>query len=140
MWDKLGLDEIGSFPETADGNKYVLTLTDLLSKWVESASIKQKSAENVAQVLCKLFFHFGPPNKIITHQGREFVNALNEKLFTTFKIQHLISSAYHPQTNGQDERTNHTIKTALGKLVNSDKSNWDDYINPIMFAINRKAQ
>ena len=68
------------------------------------------------------------------------MNALNEKLFTTFKIQHLISSAYHPQTNGQDERTNRTIKTALGKLVNSDKSNWDDYINPIMFAINTNKQ
>ena len=54
------------------------------------------------------FFRFGQPNKIITDQGREYVNALNDKLFTTFKIQHLISSAYHPQTNGQDERTNYS--------------------------------
>ena len=65
-WDKLGLDLIGPFPETANGNKYVITLTDLFSKWVEAAPIKQKSAENVAQVLCNLFFRFGPPNKIIT--------------------------------------------------------------------------
>ena len=135
-WHKLGLDLIGPFRETADGNKYVITLTDLFSKWVEAAPINQKSADNVAQVLCNLFFRFSPPNKIITDQGWEFVNDLNEKLFTTFKIQHPISSAYHSQTNGQDERTNRTIKTALFKLVNSDKSKWDDYINPIIFAIN----
>ena len=91
---------------------------------MEAAPIKQKSAENVAQVLCNFIFCLDSPYKIITDQGREFVNALNEKLSTTFKIQHLISSAYHPQTNDQDERTNRKmIKTALGKLVNSDKSN-----------------
>ena len=102
--------------------------------------IKSKSAENVARVLIDLFFRFGPPNKIITDQGREFVNAVNENLFATVNVKHLISSAYHPQTNGQDERTNRTLKTALGKLVNKEKTNWDELINPILFAIRTSKQ
>ena len=87
-----------------------------------------------------LFFHFGPPNKVITDQGREFVNELNESLFSKFKVKHLITSAYHQQTNGQDELTNRTIKTALAKLVNQDKNNWDDFINPVLFAIRTSQQ
>ena len=112
-WDILGMDLIGPFPETEKRHKYIVTITDLFSKCVEAVLIPQKTSEQVANVLMDLFFHFGPPNKVITDQGREFVNELNESLFSKFKVKHLITSAYHPQTNGQDERTNRTIKTAL---------------------------
>ena len=61
-------------------------------------------------------------------------------MFSKFKVKHLITSAYHLQTNGQDERTNRTIKTALAKLINQDKNNWDDFINPVLFAIHTSQQ
>ena len=42
----------------------------------------------------------------MSDQDREFVNALNDKVFEMAGIEHRVSSAYHPQTNGLDERMN----------------------------------
>ena len=57
----------------------------------------------------------------ISDQGREFVNALNSELCKLTGVDHRISSAYHPQTNGQDERFNQTIQRSLRKMVNEDQ-------------------
>ena len=51
-----------------------------------------------------------------------------------FKTDHHISSAYHPQTNGQWERDNRTLKESLSKLVNDQGNNWDQYIPGVLFA------
>ena len=57
-WDTLGMDLIGPFTETKSGHKYIVTITDLFSKWVEAVPILPKTAENVANVVIDVFFRF----------------------------------------------------------------------------------
>ena len=140
LWEFLGIDLIGPLPLTTQGNKYILTVTDLWSKYVEAFSIPEKSAFVVFKCLTTMFYRFGPPKKILSDQGREFVNGLNEFLFSTFNIRHLITSAYHPQTNGQDERTNQIIKRALSKVANETQDNWDTLLEPVLFGLRTCVQ
>ena len=42
-------------------------------------------------------------------------------------IKHSVTSAYHPQSNGQDERTNQTFKRALNKYTNNEMNDWDRF-------------
>ena len=87
-------------------------------------------------VLCTLLtsYRYGCPKIFISDQGREFVNKVNENLFRHCNIQHRVSSAYHPQTNGLVERYNQTLQRSLVKLVNQQQDNWDDFIDGVLFA------
>lgn len=80
-------------------------------------------------VLCRI----GCVDVLITDQGREFVNHLNAKMFKRHSIDHRISSAYHPQTNGLVERFNRTLQDALRKVVNTDGTDWDLYIKEVLY-------
>ena len=134
-WELVGIDLIGPFNTTASGNRFILTCTCLWSKYAEAYAIPDKSAVTVAEKLLKMFWQYGPPAKILTDNGREFVNKCNDLLFEKFGIRHLVTLAYHPQTNGQDERTNQTLKRRLGKLCNKQQNDWDEKLEAIMFGI-----
>ena len=46
-----------------------------------------------------------------------------------------MTSAYHPQSNGLVERLNQTIQSILLKVVNDHQNNWDELLDPVLFAI-----
>ena len=54
-------------------------------------------------------------------------------MFKLTGIEHKISSPYHPQTNGLDERTNQTLTRALIKFSEA-KENWDENIDAALYA------
>ena len=111
-----------------------MTCTDYFSKWPEATALKTKDADGVAAFLYQLMTRHGVANIVMSDQGREFVASVNKTLFELTGTDHRISSAYHPQTNGLDERMNQTLTKSLLKLVNVNKDNWDLLIDPVLFA------
>jgi len=73
-WNVVGMDLMGPFPTSPQGNMYVLTMTDLFTKWVFAKSLKCKTAVEVAKGVLQAFNAYGLVERIITDQGREFVN------------------------------------------------------------------
>ena len=65
---------------------------------------------------------------------------VNAKMCEKLGISRSITSAYHPQTNGLDERTNQTLKARLSKLVNEHQDNWDNYLEEVAFSIRTQKQ
>ncbi|KAK2140434.1 hypothetical protein LSH36_1353g00041 [Paralvinella palmiformis] len=112
----MGISLIGLFQTTASGNRYVCTMTDLFSKYVFAEAIPY----GCQRCPCPMSYLYGPPHSMISDQGREFVNELNDNVFTLLGIRHSVTSAYHPQSNGQDECTNKTVKHALAKYTNEE--------------------
>ena len=49
-------------------------------------------------------------------------------------IEHRVSSAYHPQTNGLDKRMNQTVTKAIVKYLNPDQDDGDEHIDAILFS------
>lgn len=72
--------------------------------------------------------------------GRKYtiiiVLQINKHLFELTGVDHRISSAYHPQTNGLDERFNQTLHVVNGltKMVGEKQDQWDEYLDVILFA------
>ena len=78
----------------------------------------------------------GLPAIITTDQGTEFKNKLNDELMKTFNIDHQLTTAYHPQANGLDERFNQTLTNSIVKYVESNWENWDVHLDQVEFAYN----
>ena len=133
VWNHIGIDLVGPLPETIRGNKYIITATDYFSKWPEAAPLPDKTAVGVANFLFSLFCRHGWPKFLSSDQGREFVNAVSHCLFQLTGIEQRISSPYHPQTNGLDERTNQTLVKSLIKL-SSSQNDWDLNIDAALYA------
>uniref|UniRef100_A0A7N8Y8R1 Gypsy retrotransposon integrase-like protein 1 n=1 Tax=Mastacembelus armatus TaxID=205130 RepID=A0A7N8Y8R1_9TELE len=74
VWEVIGIDVMGPLPKTVEGFQYILTATDYFSKWVEAFPLKTKSATEVGRHICSIIYRHGCPKRIITDQGREFVN------------------------------------------------------------------
>ena len=67
-------------------------------------------------------------------QGLEFCNHIMSNLEQLTGFKQKVTSAYHPQSNGLDERLNQTLKAALQKLVNESQDDWDHLIDNVLFA------
>ncbi|XP_023701118.2 uncharacterized protein [Paramormyrops kingsleyae] len=138
VWELIGIDLSGPLPKTSTGFQYILMATDYFSKWVEAFPQKTKSAVEVAKNLCALIYRLGCPQRILSDQGQEFVNQINDKLCKLLSIERSIIAAYHPQTNVLDETTNDDLKRALKELVNQQQNHWDLCLDATLFSLRSK--
>ena len=112
---------MGPFP-VSFGNIYILPAMDYVSKWVEATTCSKNDANTVVRFLQRnILSRFGTPRTIISDGGSHFANKVFDKLMSRYGIKHIMSLAYHPQTNGQVEISNKEIKKILEKTVSSSK-------------------
>jgi transposase InsO family protein len=138
IFERWGIDIVGPLKVTERGNKYIVVAMDYFSRWPEARAIKSANAETVAtfiyeEIICR----FGAPKKIQSDQGTHFVNEIIKNLTERFRIKHSLSSPYHPQSNGLVERFNKTLCEGIAKVADSI-FDWDNYIQPVLFAYRTK--
>lgn len=99
--------------------------------------IKKITAPQLAQVLIKeiIWFH-GLPDLIVTDCGLLFTSAFYSSLCYALKIKKKLSTAFHPQTDGQTERQNSTMEQYLRAYVNFTQDNWVSLLPMAEFAYN----
>ena len=86
VWYLVGMDLIGPFKPSVLGYKFVLTMTDYFSKYVEATPIIDKSVDSVAKGIYKIYCRQGAPVHIITDQGKEFVNQVWVAIYSELYI------------------------------------------------------
>ena len=115
---------MGPFPSSF-GNIYILLAVDYVSKWVKETAYPKNDANTVVGFLQRnILSRFGTPRTIISDGGSHFANKVFEKLMNTYGIKHIMSLAYHSQTNGQVEISHREIKKILEKSVSSSRRDW----------------
>lgn len=116
----------------------IMTITDKLSKMVTLILGRENwTAVQWADAFFKHYYRrWGIPQKIITDRGKIFLGEFWTSLFKILRTDLLVTTAYHPQSDGQSERTNQIVEIALRHLVNNSKSNWSIFLGDIEFTIN----
>ena len=82
----------------------------------------------------------GIPSVITTDQGREFRNEINRVLMDAFGIEHRLTTAYHPQANGLDERFNQTLVNTIVKFTGEKRDTWDEMLPEVVYGYNTSVQ
>src|SRR5688572_11700248 len=104
-FERIGIDFVRPLEKTKNGNRYILVVTDYLTKWPEAKPIKEATSENVVQFIYeRIICRHGCAKIILSDRGTHFRNKIVDGLCQTFEIKHKLSSPYHPETNGLVER------------------------------------
>ena len=100
------------------GHKYLLVFVDTFSGWVEAFPTKHETAKVVTKKLLEeIFPRFGMPQVLGTDNGPAFVSQVSQSVAKLLGIDWKLHCAYRPQSSGQVERMNRTIKETLTKLT-----------------------
>jgi transposase InsO family protein len=100
-------------------------MVDYVSKWVEAIPRRKASTEeSIAMIKSMIFPRFGTPRILISDGGTHFIGKNFKKCLSKLEIEHRISTAYHPQTNGQAETSNRQLKSILNKTIEKGGKDW----------------
>ena len=127
-FERVSMDLV-SYSEVSDNNnKYVLTLQDDLTRFVQAYPIPDKEAVTVAKRILHFCQHYGVPKRFHSDQGTEFTNNVLKQLTRFLGSNHTFNTAYHPQSNGALERFHATLRDHIRMYHNRRLKNWDSII------------
>ena len=116
--------DIVTMPES-NGFTHLLTMIDRFTRWPAAVPIKDITAESVIDAFALGWVaEFGVPQKITSDRGSQFTSAIWSQLLKTWGIQHCLTTAYHPESNGMVERLHRRLKESLIALCDGNPHRW----------------
>ena len=113
-------------PGKRTGARYIITVTNYLTRWEEDALVVDCNATTTTRFLFdNIVTRFGCPRLLMSDQGSHFINRIVSTLTEELQIQHKKSTLYHPQANGAMEAFNKILEHALTKVCNANHKDWD---------------
>ena len=135
----LTMDFIGPFTpaKTNEKMRYILHVVCRLTKRTWAIATQSMDATETANSFLHYVFRMtGLPDSITSDQGSSFISQVWQNLCKRLDIKHNLSTAYHPQTDGQTERANKTLEVYLRHYVNYHQDDWPEWLPLAEFSIN----
>jgi hypothetical protein len=135
----LSIDFIVALPETPDKMNCLLTVTDKFTKYVRLIPGREQDAATAwaRRFFDEIFRFWGMPTRIISDRDPKFTSTFWKCLFRQCRTDLCMTTAYHPSADGQAERTNQTVETALRcLLVGEHVETWSQRLPEVEYALN----
>src|SRR3954469_16966751 len=114
-WEQVSMDFIVQLPKTKAGFDAIVVFVDTFSKMTHFAPTK--TTTSAPDTACIFFDHVfrlhGLPKSIVSDRDAKFTSKFWKTLFQTMGTKLAMSTAFHPQTDGQTERANRTLEDML---------------------------
>ncbi|XP_072174277.1 uncharacterized protein [Diadema setosum] len=138
---RVAVDLVGPIkPATTRGHRYILTLVDYATRYPEAVPLRNIDTPTVAEALLSIYSRVGFPKEMLTDRGAQFTSDIMREVSRLLSIRHVTTTPYHPQCNGLVERFNGTLKQMLNKMCEERPTDWDRYIDPLLFAYRETPQ
>ena len=145
-WKDLSMDFVTGLSKSKDwrGVEYdsILVIVDRLTKMVHyEPAFTTLDAEQLAKVLIEAVIKYhGLPDSIVTDRGSLFTSKFWSSLCYYLTIKRRLSTAFHPQTDGQTRRQNSTMKAYLRAYSRFEQDDWVQWLPMSEFAYNNSRQ
>jgi RNase H-like domain found in reverse transcriptase/Reverse transcriptase (RNA-dependent DNA polymerase)/Integrase zinc binding domain/Retroviral aspartyl protease/Chromo (CHRromatin Organisation MOdifier) domain len=142
-WHTVTMDFIVQLPRTPAGYDAIFVVVDKLSK---RAYFIPTHTNATAVATARLFFRHivavghGVPSVIVSDRDSKFTSLFWKSLWSLLDTKLLMSTAFHPQTDGQTERMNRTLEQMLRAYTNKNQNNWDELLPYAEMAYNNSKQ
>jgi hypothetical protein len=127
----VSLDFVEGLP-MSHGYNCILIVVDLFSKFSHFIAVKHPfTALSIAKLfMTNVYRLHGLPTALVSNHDKIFTSTLWRELFRLAGVSLRLSSAYHPQSDGQTERVNQCMETFLRCFANAAPAKWFDYLHP----------
>ncbi|KAI3712403.1 hypothetical protein L1987_70959 [Smallanthus sonchifolius] len=141
-WETLAMYFITKLPRTSSGYDSIWVIIDRLTKSAHFLPIREDyRVEKLARIyIDEIVSRHGVPLNIISDRDARFTSQFWQSLQTALGTRLDLSTAYHPQTDGQTERTIQTLEDMLRACVIDFGGNWDSHLSLIEFSYNNSYQ
>ena len=132
------MDLVGPIhPPSSRGNKYVLTVIDMLTGITMAVPIKNKNAETICEAYRdNVYCIFGGSSRILTDNGLEFKNKEMQEVCDTLGLKHIFSPVYTPQSKGCLEGWHRFFKACIAKHIHGGGVEWEELVPLAVSAYN----
>jgi len=129
LWSHILADFITKLP-LAQGYNAILVVCNQFSKITHFiATTERMSAEGLAKLFRDHIWKLhGLPESIVLDRGVQFAAGIMKELNHLLEIQTKLSTAYHPQINGQTERINQELEQYLRVFIDHRQEQWPDWL------------
>ncbi|CAI5460568.1 unnamed protein product [Closterium sp. Yama58-4] len=137
-WQVVTMDFIMALPRTVRGHDAIFVVVDKFSRAAHFIPTHgQVTAEEAATLFVDNVVRLhGVPDSIISDRDPRFTSKFWKQLFALFGTRLAMSSAYHPETDGQTERVNQTLEQILRSITMHDAEAWEKKVSMAEFAYN----
>jgi len=130
----VSIDIVGPLPVQQSGYRFLLTIIDHASRWLEAVPLTNIRADTCARAFVNEWVcRYGPPAKLHSDRGTQFTSALLALTLKGYGIQKTFTTPYHPQGNSILERVHRTLKD---RIISSNQ-NWLSGLKNAVYDINR---
>ena len=127
------IDLVGPLPPS-QGCTHIFTAVDRFTRWPIAVPISNTSAEAIADVFLQHWISvFGVSSTVTSDRGSQFNSTLFQEFTRILGCQHIMTTAYHPNSNGMVERFHRQLKTSI--ISTAVNSNWVGHLPVILLGI-----
>ncbi|GJZ54387.1 putative reverse transcriptase domain-containing protein [Tanacetum coccineum] len=137
-WERITMDFVTKLPKTSTGHDAIWVIVDRLTKSAHFIPIRATdSMETLTRLYIKeIVSRHGVPISIISDRDSHFTSRFWQSLQNALGTQLDMSTAYHPETDGQSERTIQTLEDMLRACVIDFGKGWDKHLPLVEFSYN----
>jgi transposase InsO family protein len=130
------MDFITDLPES-EGCRTIWVIVDRFTKMAHFVALREKTAAAVArQFVNHIWKLHGLPDDIVSDRDTAFTSKFWKEVMTFLGIKQRMSTAFHPQTDGQTERVNQVLEAYLRAYCGYEQNHWMELLPLAEYAYN----